>query len=135
MTTHDDTGFVPEHPYAAEAEARWGDTDAWRQSRERVKKMSKEEFAAIGAEGDDIAARLAALKAGGRQPADPAVQEQIARHWEWLRHFYEPTAEMFRGLGSMYADDPRFAAHYEKRAPGLAAFFRDAIHAYCDARA
>lgn len=135
MTTHDHTpGFVPENPYADEAEARWGHTDAWKQSQERMKKMSKERFAAIGAEGDDITRKIAALAETGASPADSAVQEQIERHWRWLRHFYEPTLEMYRGLGSMYVDDPRFAANYEKYAPGLAAFLRDAMHAYCDAR-
>ena len=135
MTTHDDTaGFVPENPHADEAKARWGGTDAYKQSQERVAAMTEGQFAAIGAEGDGIATKVAALKEGGASPADPAVQEQVERHWQWLRHFYEPSLELYRGLGSMYADDPRFAANYEKHAPGLAAFFRDAIHAYCDAR-
>jgi hypothetical protein len=130
---HDATGWTPENPYADEAKARWGDTDAYAQSRERVAKMTKEDFAAIGAEGDDITATLAALKNAGAAPDDPAVREQIERHWRWLGHFYEPNAEMYRGLGAMYVDDPRFAANYEKRAPGLAVFVRDAMFAYCDA--
>ena len=41
---------------------------------------------------------------------------------------------MYRGLGDMYVADPRFAAYYEKYAPGLAQFMRDAMHAYCDAQ-
>ncbi len=136
MTTHDDTtGFIPENPHADEAKARWGHTDAYKQSQERVAKMTKEQFAAIGAEGEDITKRVAALKAEGKAPSDPAVSEQIERHWNWLGHFYEPTAEMYRGLADMYVGDPRFAANYEKCGPGLAAFFRDAMHAYCDANA
>ena len=136
MTTHDDTtGFTPENPYADEAEARWGHTDAYKQSQERVATMTKERFAAIGAEGEDITKKLAALKEQGASPADPAVQAQVERHWQWLRHFYEPNREMYRGLADMYVDDPRFAANYEKYGAGLAAFFRDAMHAYCDSEA
>lgn len=135
MTTHDDTaGFVPENPYADEAKARWGHTDAYKQSQERVAKMTKEQFAAIGAEGGDITTKLAALKAQGNAPSDPAVQEQIERHWRWIGHFYEPSVETYRGLGDMYVGDPRFAANYDKHAPGLAAFIRDAMHAYCEAK-
>jgi MerR family regulatory protein/TipAS antibiotic-recognition domain len=32
-----------------------------------------------------------------------------------------------RGLGEMYASDPRFAANFDKIAPGLATYLRDAI--------
>ncbi len=32
----------------------------------------------------------------------------------------------------MYADDPRFAKHYEKFRPGLAIFMRDTIKYFCD---
>jgi len=138
MTTHDDSagregGFVPGNPYADEAKARWGNTDAYKQSQERVAKMTEEQFAAIGAEGDDITKKLAALKEAGAAPTDADVHEQVARHYAWIGHFYEPTLEMYRGLGSMYVDDPRFAANYEKYGAGLAVFFRDAIHAFCDA--
>ena len=135
MTTHDDTGFIPANPYADEAKARWGHTDAYEQSRERVAKMTKEQFAAIGAEGEDITKKIAALKEQGKAPGDPAVQEQVERHWRWIAHFYDPTVEMYRGLADMYVGDPRFAANYEKYGPDLASYLRDAIHAHCDAKA
>jgi hypothetical protein len=37
---------------------------------------------------------------------------------------------MYRGLGQMYVDAPRFTATYDKVRPGLAVFIRDAM-AYC----
>ena len=80
-------------------------------------------------------ANVAALAEEGKAPSDAAVQEQVARHYAWLGHFYDPSIEMYRGLASMYVGDPRFAAHYEKYRPGFAAFVRDAMHAYCDAHA
>jgi hypothetical protein len=39
---------------------------------------------------------------------------------------------MHRNLGEMYVADPRFAKHYEDRAPGLATYVRDAIAANAD---
>jgi hypothetical protein len=36
---------------------------------------------------------------------------------------------MHRGLGDMYVSDPRFTANYDRIAPGLAQYVRDAIHA------
>ncbi len=63
MTTHNDpTGFVPENPYEDEARERWGHTDAWKQSQERAKKMSKEDFERIGKEGDTITKNIALIK-------------------------------------------------------------------------
>ncbi len=49
-----------------------------------------------------------------------------------MRAFYDPTIEMYRGLGNTYAEDPRFAAYYDAFAPGLAIFMKDAIKEYCD---
>jgi hypothetical protein len=125
--------FIPENPYAEEAEARWGKTDAWKQSQERVKKMSKEDFERIGKEGDAITREIAQAAEAGKDPTDSEVQALIARHYAWLRHWYEPTLEMYRGLGSMYVDDARFTATYDKHRPGLAIYIRDAMHAFCDA--
>jgi hypothetical protein len=131
-SAQDSNGII--NPYADEAKARWGHAHAYKQSQERVGKMSKQQFAAIGQEGDAITRVVAALVEAGKQPQDPEVQEQIAKHYQWLRHFYEPSLEMYRGLGSMYADDPRFAANFDKYRPGLTVFMRDAMHAYCDAQ-
>ena len=133
MTTHDNN-FSPHNPYAKEAEEKWGKSDAWKQSQERVKKMTKAQFQQIGQEADDITRAIAALAEAGRSPSDPAVQALVDRHYHWLRNWYEPSLDMYRGLASMYVDDPGFEANYEKYRPGMAVFIRDAMHAYCDAK-
>ncbi|HRH93561.1 MAG TPA: TipAS antibiotic-recognition domain-containing protein [Candidatus Peribacteria bacterium] len=134
MTTSDhDTTGIPADPYADEARRRWGHTDAYRQSQERVKKLSKDDFARIGRESEELTRQLAELS--GCDPADPAVQALIARHYAGLRHFYEPNLELYRGLADMYVADERFAVHYDKYKPGLALFMRDAMHAFCKAQA
>ncbi len=135
MTTHDDHNSGIQNPYQDEARERWGHTDAWKQSQERVGKMSKEQFVAVGKEADDITKQIVALKDAGKVPSDPAVLTLVARHYNWLRHFYEPSHEMYRGLGDMYVQDERFAANYDKYGVGTAQFMRDAMHAYCDAEA
>jgi hypothetical protein len=118
------------NPHADEAKARWGHTDAWKQSKERVGKMTDADLKAIGAEGNDITTKIAALAEAGKLPTDPMVQKQIDRHYNWLKHFYEPNLELYRDLGSMYVEDPRFAENYERYRPGLAVFMRDAMQAY-----
>src|SRR3954463_5877303 len=44
--------------YAAEAEERWGDTEAWTQSQRRTAAYTKEDWLRIKAEADDVNARF-----------------------------------------------------------------------------
>ena len=41
---------------------------------------------------------------------------------------------MHRNLAEMYVADPRFAASYDKVAPGLASYVHDAVLANADAQ-
>lgn len=120
-----------------EAEERWGSTDAYAQSKARVSRMSKEDWARVKAEGQAIDDEAAAAMARGEKPGSAADGEQsatvdalMARKLEHLRSFYEPSAEMFAGLGRMYVEDERFKKHYEDIAHGLAQFLRRAMEAY-----
>ena len=131
MTHHDDT-TGPKNPYAQEAKERWGHTDAYKESQKRVAKMTKDDWARIQAEGDALCKELAASM--GKDPADPSVQALVERHYNGLRAFYEPNLVMYRGLADMYVADERFTAFYDKYAPDLATFLRNAMHAYCDER-
>jgi DNA-binding transcriptional MerR regulator len=118
--------------YTEEARERWGSTDAFKQSQERVKKFTKDDWKRIGEESDRILKGMVAHMQEG--PANAAVQTLIAEHYHSLRHFYEPNLQIYRGLAEMYAADPRFAANYEKYATGLAVFMRDAMLYYADAQ-
>ncbi len=118
--------------YAAEAKQRWGNTEAYKQSQERVKKMTKADFARIAKEGDELMKEIVANKDKGT--ASEEIQKLIDKHYNNLRHFYEPNLEMYRGLANMYVDDARFTAYYEKYSPGLAVFMHAAMIVYCDAR-
>ncbi|HEY1037384.1 MAG TPA: MerR family transcriptional regulator [Candidatus Paceibacterota bacterium] len=116
--------------YADEAKARWGHTDAYKQSQERYGKLSKEEKEKIQRAGEELLASIAELMPLGADHEE--VQKLIARHYDGLRTFYEPSKEMYKGLGDLYASDERFGAYFEKFAPGLAAFMQKAMHAYAN---
>ncbi len=113
--------------YAEEAKERWGHTEAYKQSQERYKKMGKEGLKKVLAEGTQISANIAGLMKKGKKPEDPEVQKQIALHYNWLRHFYEPGPEMYQGLAKMYVEDDRFKKNIDKQGEGLAEFMRDAM--------
>ena len=114
----------------AEAKLRWGGTDAYAESQKRVGRMSKATWARVRAEGEAVDAAMAAALAAGEDPSSASVQALMARKFEHLRAFYEPTMQMFAGLGKMYTDDERFKAHYEAIALGLADYMRRAMAAY-----
>jgi MerR family transcriptional regulator, thiopeptide resistance regulator len=117
-----------------EAKARWGNTEAMKQSQERTKHWTKDDYKRIARKGEEWTKKLAELRDRGLEANNPKVQEMIGQHYEGLKTFYEPNYEMYRGLGQMYVDDPRFTAYYEKFGKGLAIFMRDAMHAFIGAK-
>lgn len=120
-------GFDPS-AFEEEAEQRWGDTDAYAESKRRTAKYSAAQWQAIKAEQEAIEAGFASLLASGRSPdSAEATAAAEAHRAHMTRWFYECTPEIHAGLAEMYTADERFARHYDRRAPGLAAFVRDAI--------
>jgi len=115
--------------YQREAREMWGAATV-EESERRVKKMSRAQWEAVGAEGEAVTAGLAALAERG--PAAPEVQALIARHHAWIEHFYPCSAELYRGLARMYVEHPEFRAFYEKRRAGLAEFMAKAMHEYAE---
>ncbi len=101
-------GFKDE--YQQEAQERWGESDAWKQSAARTKRYTKADWAEVKTE-------MEAAEAARRHIHD---------------RFYDLSYDMHRALGDMYVADPRFTKTYEDLEPGLAAYVRDAIHANAD---
>jgi hypothetical protein len=118
---------IHENEYAKEAEDRWGNTEAYRESQKRVSKMSKDDMKKVLKEQSDISIELAKCMKDGLGIKSPRVQELIKRHYNWLKNFYEPNKEMYVGLANMYLDDPRFAKNYNDIEPGLAKYMSDAM--------
>lgn len=134
-----------EEEYAAEAEQRWGDTDAWRQSRERTSRYSTEDWTRAKAEGDAIDGRFVALLRAG-EPADGEAARAVAEeHRQSItRWYYDCPPEMHAGIGRMFpqrgapgvppVEDVRFTKTFEDLAPGLARYVSDAFQANAAAR-
>ncbi|MEO8888978.1 MAG: MerR family transcriptional regulator [Jatrophihabitantaceae bacterium] len=119
--------------YAEEAEQRWGDTDAWKQSRRRTATYTKDDWIQITAEADaNIAAFAEALQAG--VPATTAAAMDLAE--EHRAHisgwFYDCGLELHRGLAELYVADPRFTASYDEIGAGLSQYVHDAMIANAD---
>lgn len=120
--------------YRREAQERWGDTDAYRESQKRAKGFTKNDWKAIQAATDANLKALVALMAAGKEPAAPAVQAEIANHHAGIERFYPCGPQMYRNLADMYLADQRFADFYRKYHSDLPEFLVKGIHAFCDAR-
>ena len=125
--------MATDRPYVAEemadlqreAEERWGNSEAWRQSQERTRHWTKADYDRIKREGREFVKVLAA--AMDRDPASAEVQALVAQHRAGIDVFYDCTDEIYEGLAEMYVGDSRFTQYYDSERPGLAAFLREAM--------
>lgn len=116
--------------YGKEAQERWGQTDAYKESARRTKSYKAEDWTRIKAESEGIEAGMADLMKAGEAADGSAAMDQAEKARLHIdRWFYPCGPKMHAGLADMYTADTRFAAHYEDRAEGLAAFMAAAIKA------
>jgi MerR family transcriptional regulator, thiopeptide resistance regulator len=113
--------------YAAEAEERWGETDAWKQSEQRVSQFSKQDWVGIKTDGDALLEALAQAKRAGVAPGSVEANEHAARHRASIEQFYDCSDGMHRNLVEMYLADERFTRYYDDVEPGLAQFVHDIV--------
>lgn len=122
-------GFDPAE-HEQEAEERWGNTDAYKESQRRVKSYGPREWQQIKDEAAAINTRLLELMREGAPPTDPRVQAAVEDHRLHIsKWFYDCSKEIHRGLGAMYVADERFTKNLDKAGPGFAKYLSDAIAA------
>jgi DNA-binding transcriptional MerR regulator len=122
-------GFSEEEQekYAQEAEQMY-DPETVRASNKKWKGYSASKKEAILTEGKSIYIDLAAAKSKGA--ASKEVQAVIARWHRHMQYFWSPNDEQLLGLADLYNNDPRFRENYEKVAPNLSEFMREAVKVY-----
>ncbi len=115
--------------YNLEARRNFSEIDSYQQSIERTKYWTKDDFAKVKKENEDILQGIAADMDKGYD--SPQIQKYIRLYRRSLTRFYDVTRGMYRNLGSMCAEDQRCVRYYDKYQKGLGYFLRDAIHFYC----
>ncbi len=103
--------------YAQEAAERWGNAEAFLESREKHKHYTPDQEAAIQAEMEEIFRAFGAC-------GDPegAEAQALVRRWQAhiTQHHYHCTDGILACLGEMYANDPRFQENLDQYGPGTA---------------
>jgi len=111
--------------YAAEAKAKWGKTEAYKEYEKR----------GGGAEAGDammaLFAELGTLR--DLSPDSAPVQAAVKKLQDFITaNYYTCTKQIFAGLGRMYAADERFKENIDRSGgEGTAEFVSKAIEIYC----
>ena len=121
-----------ENPYEEEARERWGSA-AVDSGKAALAALSRDQRQQLAVEARDLNRELAACLLAGLDPADPRVQELVARHYRWVSASWTPDKDGYLGLGAMYVQDPRFTAFYDSETPGVAAFLAKAMETWAGA--
>jgi MerR family transcriptional regulator, thiopeptide resistance regulator len=119
--------------YVPEAEQRWGQTEAWKQSQRRTAAYTKDDWITIKDQADaNIRDFADAMRAGQPVTGEVAMDLAEAHRQHISRWFYDCGVQMHRGLAEMYISDPRYTASYDEIEPGFSRYVRDAILANAD---
>lgn len=110
-----------------EAEERWGGTAEWQTTSARVAEMTAADWTAAKVDVDALDEALAEACRTGIEPGEDRANELAEAHLRWLNQWMEAGHSNQVILARMYTDDPRFRAHYDDRAPGLAQWLRQVI--------
>lgn len=125
-------GFDPSE-YDAEVKERWGDTEAYRQSAERMARYTPADRERMTSEGAELHARYAALLGAGTPADSPEAAAVAEAHRAYFdQWFYDCTPEMLKMVSHHWVSDPRFTANIDGIRPGLAAYERAAVQAWAE---
>lgn len=118
--------------YKAEAQEKWGKTDAYKEHAEKTKHYSREKWSGLADGMDRIMAQFAACMKNGEAPDSIEAQNLVKNLQDYITENYYPcTNEILAGLGQMYVTDERFQQNIDKHGDGTAAFIRAAIEGFC----
>ena len=118
--------------YKAEAQEKWGKTDAYKEHTEKTKHYSQEKWNGLADGMDRIMAQFAVCMKSGAAPDSAEAQSLVKTLQEHITdNYYHCTKEILAGLGQMYVADERFQNNIDKHGKGTAAFICEAINAYC----
>ena len=116
--------------YTAEAKARWGKTEAYREFEEKNKGRTDVQQQSIGDGLMDIFRELGAVR--HLSPEAPEAQALVAKLQAYItEHYYTCTPQILKGLGMMYiAGDAMTENINNAGGEGTAEFAHKAIEAY-----
>ena len=116
--------------YAKEVQEKWGQTQAFTQSKEKTANYQKADWEMLTGRMDELLELFS--KQLNEDPKSEPVQKLVMQWQQWITDsYYDCTKEILAGLGKMYVADERFKANMDKFKKGTANFISVAIEEYC----
>lgn len=117
--------------YAAEAKAKWGRTEAYKEFEQKTADQTEEQMQAAGDGLMAIFARMGAVR--HLSPASGEAQALVAKLQNYItQHYYTCTKQILRGLGQLYIAGDSMTENIDRAGgEGTAAFAHRAIEIYC----
>lgn len=126
------TGNIEPQKYTAEAREKWGNTEAYSEYTEKSRGYSKEQYASLAEEMNDIFTQFSDIMQNGEKPASDKAQSLVMKLQKHITdNYYTCTKDILAGLGQMYTLDERFKNNIDKNGGGTAEFVCNAIKVYC----
>jgi len=116
--------------YAKEVKERWGETESFKESAQKLKDKSEDEKSLIADGLMDIFKKFGEIK--GTSPESEKAQNAVKELKNYItENYYNCTNEILQGLSQMYVLDKRFRENIDNAGgEGTAEFVREAISAY-----
>jgi MerR family transcriptional regulator, thiopeptide resistance regulator len=113
---------------------RYGDgmREGIAESKRKVKDWTKRDWEKSGNEWNQICKDLITAMVKSAPASGGQVQEIIRRHFNWLKQFWTPTRESYRGHAEFLLDSELRQA-YDAQDPKLAVFMAKAMKVFADA--
>ena len=117
--------------YAAQAKAKWGKTDAYKEFEQKTAGQSSQQMQSTGDALMDIFAEIGAVRQ--LSPASPEAQALVAKLQAFITaNYYTCTRQILRGLGQMYIAGDSMTDNINRAGgEGTAEFAHQAIEIYC----
>lgn len=117
--------------YAAEAKAKWGKTDSYKEFEQKTAGQTTAQMKSTGEALMDIFAEFGAIR--HLSPTSEEAQALVAKLQSFITgHYYTCTKQILRGLGQMYIAGDGMTENIDKAGgTGTAEFAHQAIEIYC----
>lgn len=118
--------------YDLEVKQRWGETDAYKEHKEKTASYSKEKWQAVTDRLMTVLSKFADYMKDGHTADSDKVQTMVQELQNYItEHYFTCTNEILAALGQMYVADERFKKGIDQHATGTAAFINKSIATHC----
>ena len=133
MTAFDNNEYeIARQQYEKEAKQRFGETDAYKESKAKTAAYSKNKWNDVLSGLNGVFSEFAECEKSGNGADSEGAQLLVKKLQDYITaNFYHCTDDILAGLGQMYVCDGRFKENIDKNGEGTASFVSDAIKIYC----